>query len=340
MELVRRTRSVTHTPRTHHAASTFFKCTSDLHVTVTSTEEIISLIKQYDGKSKIRASRPGMHSAAGFVCPGARAATKLEFNASRNPADNEPTESISIRLLLHRMNRLVDANQELHQLTVQAGMTVAVFLATAEAHGMSVPPGAISIYANLTVGGIISASAHGSGSSLSALVTSLKWVNGKGEVAVSGRHSAEGAALLGGLGLLGVITEITFQLGPSSLTVVEVRDDLDDANMVAELERIMKEETKYVSTYWRPDLGTYRVILYKAHHDGAPALDPNGRNVDLDAMSDEVAAAVSDLHAAWGNDLTDDGDGADALNAGCLLTPRVDFYPQYSDAKSLVQDHD
>lgn len=148
------------------------------------------------------------------------------------------------------MNRVIAVNEELHQLTVEAGMTIGELLQNAEAHGMSVIPGAVSIYAILTVGGILSASAHGSGASLSSLVRSLKWVNAKEDVIMSGTDTEEGAALLGGIGLLGVITEITFQLEASSLTVVEVRDDLDDATMAAEVERIMKEETKYVSCYW------------------------------------------------------------------------------------------
>jgi FAD/FMN-containing dehydrogenase len=329
------------TGTTHHAASMFFKCTSDQHVTVTSTEEISALIKAQSEKNspvKIRATRPGWHSAAGFVCPGERGSTKLEHNASRITADSEST--ISITLLLHRMNRLINVNEELHQLTVEAGMTIGELLENAEAHGMSVIPGAVSIYANLTVGGIISASAHGSGSSLSSLVRSLKWVNGKGDVIVSGTDTEEGAALLGGIGLLGVITEITFQLEPSSLTVVEVREDLDDATMAAEVERIMKEETKYVSCYWRPDLGTYRLILYKAHSATAPPLDPNGQNVDIAGVSDDIAAAVDEFHAAWENDVTDDSDSADVLNAAaCGAAEALSRAPVMRDGNGEPTKH-
>ena len=54
-------------------------------------------------------------------------------------------------------------------------------------------------------------------------VTQLTWVNGWGEIVVSDAGSPEVAALVGGLGLLGVVTEVTLQLQPLSFTVVETR---------------------------------------------------------------------------------------------------------------------
>lgn len=313
---------------TLHGSYNFLKCTTDLHVTPTSTEELVNLLKQLTSSGKpvkIRATRVGFHSGAGFVCAGHRDSIKKKWANSEHP----PTGFQSVTVLLNRLNRVVAVDQDRLQITIEAGATVIDLANAAEANGMSIRAGAYSVYTNLTLGGVLSASAHGSGmgtiSSLGMLVRKLKWVNAKGEV-----HTSDGEemnALLGGLGLLGIITEITFQLEGKSLTIIEAREDLSDDNIAADLIRMVKEETPHVITYWRPDLGTFKVQLF--HHvpggesnlpADAPPFQATTRNSILMAVNDQVAGVLGGLLNAWDDDIADDSPIADALNNGKYIT--------------------
>jgi L-gulonolactone oxidase len=228
------------------------------------------------------------------------------------------------------MIRVVSVDPAHHQLTVEAGMTLLDLANAAEANNMSMRPGAFSVYSNLTVGGMITASAHGSGlgtvSSLGSLVRKIKWVNAKGEILVSDSKTEAGAkevnALVGGLGLLGISTEFTLQLEPNSWTIIEGRENLSDKNIVADLKHMLKHETPHVITLWRPDLGTYRVQMFT--HVGAnetlpstaPAFNPTGRNAYFAPFDDQTAGFFGDLMAASDGDVADESAAADAINAG------------------------
>lgn len=220
------------------------------------------------------------------------------------------------------------------RITVGAGMTLLELAVAAEENGMSVLAGVFPIYGNLTVGGVILASAHGTGlgttSSLGDLVRKVKWVNGKGDIIVSDSATEVGAlevnALVGGLGLLGIVTEITLQLQPPSRTVVETRDNLDDTHIVSDLKRMLKEETPHIMVVWRPDFGTFRAIMYTQLADdrygedlgpsARPDFDPQGRAAGFDPVDDHTASAMDGLLAAWDADTADESAGADVLNAG------------------------
>jgi len=160
-------------------------------------------------------------------------------------------------------------------------------------------------------------------SSLRMLVRKVKWVNAKGEIIVSNSETdTEVNALIGGLGLLGIITELTLQLEANSRTIIESREDLNDANMVGDLKHMLKHETPHIITYWRPDLGTYRVQMFT--HVGAdeilpttaPAFQATGRYSYLTPVDDQIASMLRGLIAAWDEDEADESAAADILNAG------------------------
>lgn len=222
----------------------FLKCTSDLNATPNSTQDVSDLIKLYTSRNKpvkIRATRAGFHSSSGFVCPGKRDSSKEAFKRTElAPSPQHHPDSIS--KLLHLMNRVVSVDPEHHQLTIEAGMTVLDLANAAEANNMSIRAGAFPVYSNLTVGGIITTSAHGSGLvtviSSGGLVTKIKWMNAKGEIVVSDSKTEAGAkevnALVGRLGLLAITTEFTFQLEPNSWTVTEGREKVNDTNIMVD----------------------------------------------------------------------------------------------------------
>ena len=154
-------------------------------------------------------------------------------------------------VLLHLMNRVVA--EDGNQMIVEVGMTLLELARAAQSH---VPVGAMPMDANLTVGGVmILTGAHGN---LGDLATSLKWVNAKGQVLVHERDTGEFRALVGGLGLLGIVTEVTLQLQLNSRTIVEVRKGLNNTRIVPELVQMVQHETPHAMTFWRPDFGKYK----------------------------------------------------------------------------------
>ena len=187
-------------------------------------------------------------------------------------------------------------------------------LDAAKLHNMSIRAGALSIYGNLTVSGVIPASAHGSGlgtiSSLGDLVIKVKWVNGKGEIFVSDteRGAEEVKVLVGGLGLLGIVTEFTLQLEPRSRIVVETRNNLDDINIVADVTKMLEEETPHVIVHWRPDDAKYRAVMWRqqqvmdneesSYPNRDPGFYPNGRIVYSNAVEKEVVESWGEHLAA------------------------------------------
>lgn len=324
---------------TLYSSDNYLKCTSSHHVAATSTLEISELILRYTSRHepvKIRATRRGFHSSAGFVCPGRRGSSKPEFHPIHSSSD-----ATSVTVLMHLMNRVVAVDPDRKRMTVEAGMTLMELVNAAEANAMSVPAGALSIYANLTVGGVILASAHGSGlgavSSLGDLVTAVKWVNGNGEIIVSDLETGveEVRALVGGLGLLGIATEFTLQLQAKSRTIVEVRKGLSDDNIVADLMKTLKTETPHVIAFWRPDFGTYKMLMFSEENDKvlAPPFYPSGKIAWLTKIDRETSSAWEQIVAKWEEDAVEESASADVMNAGnfiCTHNLKLNFSARFS----------
>jgi FAD/FMN-containing dehydrogenase len=68
----------------------------------------------------------------------------------------------------------------------------------------------------------------------------VTWVDARGDVHTSPRGSDEAAALCGGIGLLGALTEITLQLTEHSNTLFSTKYIRDDANLATDVEEILK----------------------------------------------------------------------------------------------------
>ncbi|KAG0610744.1 hypothetical protein M758_7G088100 [Ceratodon purpureus] len=331
-----------------YSSDNFLKCNFDQQVTVRTTQEISDLIKHYANHEavRIRATRHGFHSSMGFVCAGKRGSSYAAYH-NVNPDDDSVT---SIMVLLHLMNNVVSVDSERHLLTVEAGMTIRELALAAEAHDLSVPAGALPAYANLTVGGVVSTSAHGTGyrtiSTLGGLVTKVKWVNAKGEIIESEQGSKEMKALVGGLGLLGIVTELTLQLQPNSRTVVEVRKGLDDTNMVADVKKILQEETPHVMVIWRPDVGMYAATSWKQVEEGEydaatmPKFYPNGTIALMVPVDEQAATSLKELITAWEDDPRDESPTADVLNAEvCTAGQAYVNSSLFTDGHGTLLDH-
>jgi hypothetical protein len=171
------------------------------------------------------------------------------------------------------------------RMRVQAGMTIGQLLAAATAVNMSVPLGALPSFAGLTLGGALATAAHGSGpSTLADMVVAATWVDGTGKVhrtssgtaleveqdrgSGSGSGSGDdhssspllstraGRALVGGLGLTGVVTELVLQLTPLTLTHALVALNAPDDTLAADVRDLLRVSPQ-ATVVWRPDLRRY-----------------------------------------------------------------------------------
>lgn len=105
-----------------YSSDNYLKCTSDLHVTPTTTEEVSELIKLHSVKGsninpvKIRATRRGFHSSAGFVCPGERDSSKKEYKNNDSESEKDDVgDATSITMLMHRLNHVVEVDAVRHR---------------------------------------------------------------------------------------------------------------------------------------------------------------------------------------------------------------------------------
>ena len=105
-----------------YSSDNYLKCTSDLHVTPSTTEEVSELIKLHSAKGsninpvKIRATRRGFHSSAGFVCPGESDSSKKEYKNNDSKSQKDGTgAATTITMLMHRLNQVVEVDAERHR---------------------------------------------------------------------------------------------------------------------------------------------------------------------------------------------------------------------------------
>lgn len=71
-------------------------------------------------------------------------------------------------------------------------------------------------------------------------VVEIVWVDGKGEVHTSARDSPEGRAFCGGLGLIGIMTELVIQMTKSTHTKLTTRYLASDKNLMQDIEQMLK----------------------------------------------------------------------------------------------------
>lgn len=155
-----------------------------------------------------------------------------------------PSNVTSVSLLLDRMRAVLVVDTAKKQMRVQAGMFVTQLLKEAAAAGLSVPLGSVPAFGDLTLGGVLVTGAHGTGhrttSALGDIVAELTWVDGKGVVHTSARDSDAGRALVSGLGVAGIVTELLLQLGGPSHTAVDTRYKKNDASLAQDIQEMLK----------------------------------------------------------------------------------------------------
>jgi FAD/FMN-containing dehydrogenase len=130
-------------------------------------------------------------------------------------------------------------------MTVGAGMDMNKLFAHATENSMSVQLMTLPFYAGLTLGGILSTASHGTGdrvpSALVDMVVEVTWVDAQGKVHKASRDTPETwKAINGGIGLIGVITELRLQLTPPTNTQLKTILNQPDDNMYEMIEKLLQ----------------------------------------------------------------------------------------------------
>ncbi|CAM6091277.1 unnamed protein product [Calypogeia fissa] len=326
------------------------KCTTHEHLEPHSTQEVSEILLKLNAAGrpfKLRATRRGYHSPNGFVCSGTTSDAKFATGGNKG-LKNGDSGTHSVTLLMHRMNHFVMADHAGNRITVEAGMTLQNLADAAVGHGMSVPVGVMPVYGNLTVSGVLAVSAHGTGagvdSSLADLVTKVTWVDGKGSIITSdsadetGRSQIRG--LIGGVGLIGVLCEVTFQFLPAgALAQVEIWTK-DDSTIASDVKLQLESQTPHILYFWRPDLRYYRAYFYKPLKSGDTPVHPyypRGRGAILQRVPDIVAKLYLETIAASQADIDDSSPAADAVNeAVCALSHGTMNLPIWQDGEGNI----
>jgi len=218
------------------------------------------------------------------------------------------------------------------QMRVQSGMTVGQLLAAASAVGMSAPVGALPSFSGLTLGGALATAAHGSAgggagdgggaSTLADMVLEATWVDGTGQARnASLREPADGdggRALVGGLGLTGVVTELLLQLTAPTLTHALAALDAPDDALFRDVEELLAS-SPHVTVAWRPDLRRYSAWALYSEAEGA-ALARRARE-RRERIAARAAASVQ-------------GGGKGGGDGAAALTPLREVETEQEDARA------
>lgn len=71
-------------------------------------------------------------------------------------------------------------------------------------------------------------------------MTELQWVDVNGTIHTSPRDSPEARAILGGLGLVGIITEVELQLGPGLVISATSKLAMPDSDLYEDIKKLLK----------------------------------------------------------------------------------------------------
>ncbi|MBN2280188.1 MAG: FAD-binding protein [Candidatus Marinimicrobia bacterium] len=176
---------------------------------------------------------------------------------------------------LEKYNQILSIDHKSHRITVQSGILLKTLLQEMEKNGLAFP--ALPDIDDITVGGAIATGTHGTGKnaqSLSEYIVALKMVNASGEIdTIQSGDPALGAYKIS-LGLLGVITEITFQCIPRKVMSISERPMKDDLWLAAY--KRMLQENDFLRILWLPHTGYGYVITGNYVNENERVLEKKG----------------------------------------------------------------
>ncbi|GBF95066.1 hypothetical protein Rsub_07567 [Raphidocelis subcapitata] len=270
-------------------------CAADAVVTPSSTQELADAIKSHATAAKaagaalkIRATHAVFHSSSSFPCVPPSPASPL-------PCALSGSCGRGVAVFTDRLAGVLGADAGRRRLRVQAGIKVAELLAECKRRGWAPPIGAGTTYGGLTLGGVLATNAHDSAyngpSTLAHIVTELTWVDAAGTIHTSPRDSDDARALLGGIGLVGIIAEVEVALQGTT------------------------NATPHLSVTWHPDIGLYSTFTKEATGEASTG----ARLSPLATMQPFEAPLLDAALKAWDGDVNDVA-GPVFGAVGCLST--------------------
>ncbi len=159
---------------------------------------------------------------------------------------------------LDQMNQLIEVGHD--YITVEAGMRVGTLCQILENHGLSLE--VIGATRDQTVGGALSSGARGqnpSAGSLASQVIGLEIVNGRAKVRNLRwkKDRKEISATVSGMGLLGVITKVTFKCKPLFL-MTELVSRMNMNVMLSKLDSLLKYDKLVM--FWNTDNEEVKIV--------------------------------------------------------------------------------
>ncbi|KAI8475634.1 MAG: hypothetical protein J3K34DRAFT_517253 [Monoraphidium minutum] len=268
-------------------------CNPGVTLAPRSTEWVAYNVRRYVADAaranktlKVRASRNGFHSSTSLPCPGRAAAPAAGGAPAAGAAGGGAPGSggvMAVAILLDNLDQVISYDAAAMALTVGAGMTVGRLLKEATARNASVLLGALPAFGDLTIGGVLAAGGHGSGdmtlSTIADMVSEVTWVDGAGAVRRAPNPSSDFSAVSAGLGLTGIITEVTMRLTAPTNTKLITRYLSSDASMFDDVAKML-EHAPHTLLVWRPDFKLYTAYMMKPAAAALP-LTPGGARMSL-----------------------------------------------------------
>ena len=203
-----------------------------------------------------------------------------------------------VTLSLDRMEGVVSIDREARQATVWAGTRLRKLTPELAEAGLAIR--SLASHDAQSVAGILSSDVHGTGrepAHLSDQVVSLRIVDGTGAVHDVGPEDDRFKAAIGGIGAVGVITQVTVQCVDAFR--LEQRTYVERQSWAIDHLDELSAEYEHVSFYAYPFTDLVHVHTWRHTDEEATTLGAR-REAANEAKAAVVAATVGDAMAHWG----------------------------------------
>lgn len=246
-----------------------------------------------------------------------RAGAKLRVIGARHSwSDIAMSDDLLVTLDGMQRIRAVDERGEDRRVRVEAGIRLHRLNDELAARGLALP--ILGSVTEQSLAGVMSTGTHGSSmvhGNIPSTVVGMRLATGTGEVLeLDEEHPLLPAARVG-LGMLGIITEVTIRVDPS-FRLLETSEALDFDEAVARMDELARS-AEYVKLWWVPHTG--KVVVFRCQRCDEPGeLSKLGRWLDTWVVNKLVFAALL-RSARWLPALTP---GANRLVAQTYFRPR------------------